>query len=53
MRGPSLAGGADVADFRRVHAHGLFPRSLVSGQAFGAIDAWLRTLPRHGDGDAG
>lgn len=45
QRGPSLAGGADVGDFRRVHGRGLFPRSVVADADFRAIDAWLRTLP--------
>jgi mono/diheme cytochrome c family protein len=43
-RGPELAGGADVGDFRRVHADGLFPASVVGDRDFQAIDAWLRTL---------
>lgn len=47
VRGPRLAGGVDLADFRRVHAHGLFPPSVVSDRDFRAIDAWLRTLPAH------
>jgi uncharacterized membrane protein len=51
-RGPSLAGGVDLADFRRVHAHGLFPPAVVSDQDFQAVNAWLRTLPsdRRGPG---
>jgi hypothetical protein len=44
LRGPSLAGGREVSDFRRVHGHGLFPARAVSDQDFAAIDAWLRTL---------
>jgi mono/diheme cytochrome c family protein len=44
-RGPDLAGGIDLEQFRRVHATGLFPRSMVSDHDFAAIDAWLRTLP--------
>ncbi len=44
LRGPSLAGGREVGDFRRVHGHGLFPARAVSDQAFAAVDAWLRTL---------
>jgi mono/diheme cytochrome c family protein len=44
LRGPSLAGGREVGDFRRVHGHGLFPARAVSDQDFAAIDAWLRTL---------
>jgi mono/diheme cytochrome c family protein len=43
-RGPSLAGGRPVDDFRKVHEHGLFPRRLVTDRDFAAIDAWLRTL---------
>ncbi len=47
-RGPALAGGRDLDDFRRVHEHGLVPRAVVSDRDFAAIDAWLRTLPRVG-----
>jgi mono/diheme cytochrome c family protein len=50
-RGPSLAGGREIEDFRRVHAHGLFPAAVVSDRDFAAIDAWLRTLPRSRSGD--
>ena len=46
LRGPPLAGGVDLADFRGVHQHGLFPPAIVSDRAFAAVDAWLRTLPR-------
>jgi uncharacterized membrane protein len=46
LRGPSLAGGAELAQFREKHAHGLFPPSVVTDRDFAAIDAWLRTLPR-------
>ena len=45
-RGPRLAGGVELSDFRRVHRHGLFPPAIVSDRDFRAIDAWLRTLPR-------
>lgn len=55
QRGPSLAGGRGLDDFRRVHAHGLFPPSVVTDTDFAAINAYLRTLapPRGGrsDGD--
>jgi uncharacterized membrane protein len=44
LRAPPLAGGRDVADFRRVHQHGLFPPSVVTDRDFAAIDAYLRTL---------
>jgi uncharacterized membrane protein len=44
LRAPSLAGGREVADFRRVHGHGLFPARVVGDRDFAAIDAWLRTL---------
>jgi mono/diheme cytochrome c family protein len=47
QRGPNLAGGRDVEEFRRVHATGLFPPSVVSDRDFAAIDAWLRTLRRN------
>jgi uncharacterized membrane protein len=46
LRGPRLAGGVGLVEFRRVHQHGLFPPSFVSDKDFAAIDAWLRTLPR-------
>jgi mono/diheme cytochrome c family protein len=49
LRGPSLAGGRDIDDFRRVHGKGLFPATMVSDRDFAAIDAWLRTLQGHGD----
>ncbi len=45
-RGPTLAGGRDLEDFRRVHAHGLFPPSVVTDKDFAAILAFLRTQPR-------
>jgi mono/diheme cytochrome c family protein len=44
LRAPPLAGGREVADFRRVHGHGLFPAKIVSDRDFAAIDAWLKTL---------
>jgi mono/diheme cytochrome c family protein len=43
-RGPRLAGGAELEEFRGVHGHGLFPRRIVSDAEFQAIDAFLRTL---------
>lgn len=46
MRGPALAGGVGLANFRRVHATGLFPASVVTDRDFAAIDAYLRTLPK-------
>jgi mono/diheme cytochrome c family protein len=45
-RGPQLAGGVELEDFRGVHAHGLFPPDAVSDRDFEAIDAYLRSLPR-------
>jgi len=50
-RGPRLAGGRDVAEFRHVHEHGLFPRRLVTDRDFAAIDAWLKTLGPPGRDD--
>jgi mono/diheme cytochrome c family protein len=44
LRGPNLAGGRGLDDFRRVHATGLFPPDVVSDRDFAAINAWLRTL---------
>jgi mono/diheme cytochrome c family protein len=43
-RGPRLAGGRDLDEFRRVHAHGLFPPAVITDRDFTAIDAYLRTL---------
>ncbi len=49
-RGPDLAGGREVVDFRRVHGNGLFPAQAVSDREFAAIDAWLQSLaPGRGD----
>lgn len=45
-RGPRLAGGAELEEFRGVHQHGLFPPAIVTDRDFRAIDAWLKTLPR-------
>jgi len=45
-RGPRLAGGRELEEFRGVHGHGLFPPSVVTDRDFAAINAWLRTLPR-------
>ena len=49
LRGPSLAGGRGLDDFRRVHGEGLFPATMVSDRDFAAIDAWLRSLPGRGE----
>jgi mono/diheme cytochrome c family protein len=46
LRGPELAGGRKLDEFRRVHAGGLFPPSVVSDRDFASINAWLRTLRR-------
>jgi uncharacterized membrane protein len=43
-RGPRLAGGVELTEFRRVHAQGLFPASVISARDFDAINAYLRTL---------
>ena len=43
-RGPPLAGGRELGEFRRVHAGGLFPPPVVTDADFAAIDAYLRTL---------
>jgi mono/diheme cytochrome c family protein len=45
LRGPRLAGGVELEDFRGVHGNGLFPPRAVSDRDFAAINAWLRTLP--------
>jgi uncharacterized membrane protein len=44
LRGPALAGGAELEEFRHVHAHGLFPPSVVTDRNFRAINAYLATL---------
>ena len=43
-RGPGLAGGREVEEFRGVHGHGLFPPAMVSDRDVAAIDAFLQTL---------
>jgi uncharacterized membrane protein len=50
LRGPRLAGGVELEEFRGVHGHGLFPPQVVKDADFAAIDAWLKTLgpPRRG-----
>ncbi len=45
-RGPRLAGGRGLDDFRRVHAKGLFPPAVVTDADYAAIDAYLHTLRR-------
>jgi mono/diheme cytochrome c family protein len=45
LRGPRLSGGVELEEFRGVHAHGLFPPSVVTNKDFAAINAWLKTLP--------
>ncbi|WP_028059930.1 hypothetical protein [Candidatus Solirubrobacter pratensis] len=39
MRGPRLAGGIELADFRRVQGHWLFPPDVVTDRDFAAINA--------------
>jgi mono/diheme cytochrome c family protein len=46
QRGPRLAGGVELEEFRGVHAHGLFPPDVVTDRDFAAINAWLQTLRR-------
>lgn len=50
-RGPQLAGGKSLEDFRRVHEHGLFPPSVVNDKDFAAIVAFLKSKPRRGGHD--
>jgi len=45
-RGPKLAGGVELEEFRGVHAHGLFPPSVVTDRDFAAINAYLKSLRR-------
>jgi mono/diheme cytochrome c family protein len=52
-RGPGLAGGRELGEFRGVHGHGLFPRQVVSDRDFAAINAWLQTLPHASHGGEG
>jgi mono/diheme cytochrome c family protein len=44
MRGPRLAGGVELEEFRGVHGRGLFPPKVVKDADFAAINAWLKTL---------
>jgi mono/diheme cytochrome c family protein len=59
QRGPRLAGGVELEEFRGVHGHLLFPAKIVSDRDFAAVNAWLQTLGGgrggggDGDGDAG
>jgi len=46
LRGPRLAGGVELEEFRGVHGSGLFPPQIVSDRDFAAINAWLKTLGR-------
>lgn len=43
-RGPRLAGGVDLEEFRGVHQHGLFPPQIVTDRDFAAIETYLKTL---------
>jgi uncharacterized membrane protein len=45
-RGPRLAGGVELTEFRHVHEGGVFPASVVTARDFDAINAYLRTLRR-------
>ena len=53
-RGPRLAGGRELEEFRGVHGNGLFPPQVVTDRDFRAINAYLKTLgpPGRGDGDS-
>ena len=46
LRGPRLAGGVELEEFRGVHAHGLFPPEAVTDKDFAAINAYLKTLAK-------
>jgi mono/diheme cytochrome c family protein len=50
LRGPSVAGGAELTQFRHVHGAGLFPPRVVTDRDFQAINAWLGTLRPTGRG---
>src|SRR3954452_19324892 len=43
-RGPRLAGGVELEEFRHVHGDGLFPPRIVSDRDFAAVNAYLRSL---------
>ena len=43
-RGPRLAGGVELEEFRQVHGSGLFPPRIVSDRDFAAVNAYLRSL---------
>jgi mono/diheme cytochrome c family protein len=43
-RGPQLAGGRELEQFRHVHGAGLFPPQVVTDRDFQALDAYLRSL---------
>ena len=44
LRGPRLAGGVELEEFRNVHNDGLFPKRVVTDRDFAAVNAWLKTL---------
>jgi uncharacterized membrane protein len=48
LRGPSLAGGVELEEFRHVHGSGLFPSTAVTDRDFAAVNAWLKTLRASG-----
>src|SRR3954447_25225180 len=49
QRGPALAGGRDLEEFRQVHGKLLFPPKMLSDRDFAAVNAWLKTLKPKGD----
>jgi mono/diheme cytochrome c family protein len=51
LRGPRLAGGVELEEFRGVHAHGLFPPDVVTDRDFAAINAYLKSLRTGSRGD--
>ena len=53
MRGPRLAGGNDIEQYRHVHGNGLFPPNVVTPRMFRAINAYLRSLGAPGVRDSG
>ena len=54
LRGPQLAGGVELGEFRGVHGHGLFPQKVVNDRDFAAVNAYLKTLrPTGGRGGEG
>jgi len=46
-RGPALAGGIELDEFRGAHGSTLFPAGVVTDPMFQVVDDWLKTLADH------